>query len=169
MKKRMELYKKIEKRAMIRKHLEHHKRVIAYSIMRLKHLNSSINLEKCMSNIIKTHSLEKVKMKEFGKIYKKKECQHSLGLFCCWGLMDTDNMVLRINVKDWLNQLEQLEQSIFIFFLINSIEIYRNIQIYIEIYRNVIEIMQRVIIELLWSYNRDIEIIIIIIKKIIKK
>ena len=102
-KKRVELYNKIEKRVMFKKHLEHHKRVIAYSIMRLKHLDSSINLEKCISNIIKTHSLEKIKMKEFGKIYKKKECQHSLGINCCWGLMDTDNMVLRINVNDLFN------------------------------------------------------------------
>ena len=96
MKKRMELYNKIGKRTMIKKHLEHHKRVIGYSLMRLKQLNSSINLEKCVSDIIKNHSLENVKMKEFGKIYNKSKIQHFMGLDCCWGLMDTDNMLFRL-------------------------------------------------------------------------
>lgn len=97
MKKRMELYKKIEKRAMFRKHLEHHKRVICYSLWRLKQLNSSINLENYISNIIKNSSLENVKTKEFGKIYNRSKCQHSLGLYCCWGLKDTNNCLSTIS------------------------------------------------------------------------
>lgn len=38
-----------------------------------------------------------VKIKEFGKIYNRSKCQHSLGLYCCWGLKDTNNFLSPIS------------------------------------------------------------------------
>ena len=98
MKKRMELYNKIEKREMIQKHLEYHKQVIGYTLRKLKQLNSSIDLDKCFNDIRQKLEFDDIKEKEFVKLYSnndyKYKYQYVFGLQSRWALLDTNNRVL---------------------------------------------------------------------------
>ena len=83
---------------MIQKHLEYHKKVIVYTLTKMKQLNSSIELNKCFNDILQKLELEGIKEKEFVKLYSNNECkykyQHVFGLQNRWGLLDTHNRVL---------------------------------------------------------------------------